>query len=300
MTNNLMTNNLMTNNLIPSSVVDNLTTNNIEREKMISLPIKSMDSNIIEEKEKIIKKKRYEAISSSDNEINSYGDREDKPFDMLSGESSDISTPYVEINGNYYCKDKSSYVSFMDVCSYSDATLFLLKDGNIICERNNNRNIITNNVILIKITSFNGYLYGLEEDNKLYMLSNDMLFSNKWMWNKVNWVPKNIKHISSTYDTKYLWIQTEDTGYLYDDVDHLIFDCYDYKLKRVYGRDVDNYIEIDKNKNIAIVTPGNYIIENIHDAVLSYYNEVVSINLSEINIYRGITVVNWRPYFIRY
>jgi len=247
------------------------------------------------------KKINNEDVTSLDDEVNSYGKRDDRGFDILSGDSTTetiISTPYVEKNGNYYCKDSSHTSHVIDVCSYSDATIFLLNNGNIICERENNKKKMTNNIILIRITSFNGYLYALGKDKLLYILPNDLFFSDIWIWNPIDWTPSEIIHISSTYNSEFLWIQTLDTGYLYDDIDHLILECNNYKLKRVYGRNNETYIEIDNDKHTATIYPGKKIVENIYDATLSYYDDLMPIKMNERNTYRGVTIVNWNPYFI--
>jgi len=264
-------------------------------------------------------------ITSTDNEENSSGDLTDTPFDVRSGESTEstyinknignVSTPCHEKDGVYYCRanineDEKQHSSVIDVCSYSSATVFLLQNGNIICEISNDdgtdimRHKASNNIMLKKITSFNGYLHGLGVDNKLYILQNNYFLSNNWIWNLADWTPINIVHISTTHDSSYLWIQTKDgnisSGLLYNNQKSLI-DKNTYSntdIRRIYGKDINNYIEIDSNKHIATVFPGNKTLNNIYDAALSYYDEVIAIHPSESNKYKGITIVNWNPYYI--
>jgi len=276
-----------------------------------------IETSILQE----MKNRNYNPITEStlDDEINSDGTHIDAPFDVRSAETlqddpgySSVSTPCEEREGVYYCRSNKvemiqgsiGHSPVIDVCSYSNATIFLLEDGNIICEmdqneKNKRRYRASNNVRLIRITSFNGYLYGVGFDQRLYTLPNNLFPTTIWLWNLVDWSPTNIKTISSTYDTSYLWIQTDSMGYLYNAPGVIKSQSTISGFKRVYGRDVNHYIDIDINKYIATVHPGNVLVNNVYDGVLSYYDEVIAIHPSEQNEYHGITIVNWRPYYIR-
>jgi len=282
--------------------------------------------------------------SSVDYEINSVGNFTDGPFDIRSGTSTDnrdgiitsVSTPCEMKDGVYYCRNdhninaKDNYLSefhndslnnhhgsaVIDVCSYSNATIFLLEDGNIICDvKDQDGNVLqigskcnditskryrtSNNIKLRRITSFNGYLYGVCYDDKLYTLPNNLFPTLVWIWNYCDWAPSNIKHISSTHNSDHIWIQTNTTGFLYSNPNlSPITVSYPYG-KRVYGRDIDHYIDIDPNNCTAKITPSGIIVNNVYDAALSYYDEVVAIHPSDRSEYRAITIVNWAPYYIR-
>lgn len=297
--------------------------------------------NIIDQMQEVSVREKVRRVYSddtSDDEINSNGDYTDAAFDVRSGESTDnknfsqacnsasqdssrncgdiasVSTPCEEKDGVYYCRnDKSDIIQQMDidhnhhspvidVCSYSNATIFLLEDGNIICEIKDpiyKRYRASNSIKLLRITSFNGYIYGVGTDNKLYNLPNSYLPTTNWIWNISEWAPINIKYISSTHDSSYLWIQTNDFGYLYNSPTALISKIQCNGMKRVYGRDVEHYIDIDPHNYSATIHPGDILVHNVYDGALSYYDEVVAIHPSERNDYRAITIVNWRPYYIR-
>lgn len=304
----------------------------------------NMDREKIHEIPKDINRSRKKRVVSEtdvtpiDYEINSDGNYTDPPFDVRSGDSTDkintrrtlaalagnnviesVSTPCEEKDGVYYCRNlinikelhqpwqehKTTYHSpVIDVCSYSNATLFLLDDGNIICEINENsdrRYRTSNNIKLRKITSFNGYLYGVSVDKILYTLPNAYFadHNNNWIWSIVNWAPRDIKHISSTHDGSHIWIQTNSTGYLYNNPNVIIDKIPYHDGKRVYGRDNKHYIDIKASDNNAYVFPGNNLHHNIYDAALSYYDEVIAIHPSEKSEYRSIVIVNWHPYYIR-
>jgi hypothetical protein len=105
--------------------------------------------------------------------------------------------------------------------------------------------------------------------------------------------------MSATYNGEYLWVQTDDNiGYLYDKPDNFIEKLIDVYDKRVYGKDEKNYVEINESKHTAVITPGNYKIDNIYDAALSYYNEIVTININEKEKYKKVVSVNWKLYYL--
>jgi len=282
------------------------------------------DDKRLPSKMKIINKYKNE-LSSVDDEINSNCDRLDIPFDIRSQYSDNInedninetnvSIPYNEKNGIYYCRNnKIDIISntesskVIDICTYSTSTVFLLENTDITIENSNdvkNENKIIkrykkkNNIKLNRITTFHGYIYGLGANGYLYILQNISFESANWLWEKIEWSVNNIIHISSTYNGEYLWVQAENNiGYLYDEPNNIIEKVIDVFDKRVYGRDVKNYVDINENKHTAIITPSKYKIDNIYDAALTYYNELVAINIDEKEKYKKVVIINWKLYYL--
>jgi hypothetical protein len=264
--------------------------------------------------------------TSLDDEINSGGDYIDAPFDVRSAETprdmmssfrqedfstAAVSSPYEDKNGIYYCRNQkketisndNSHSPVIDVCSYSNAVLFLLEEGNIMCEIKSSdtkhRYKTSNNIRLTRITSFSGYLHGVGVDNLLYTLPNDLFSTTNWIWVLTEWAPKEIEHISSTYDSKHIWIQTSGIGYLYNSPGVVVVKAQCSGIKRVYGRDIDHYIDINPVKHTATIYPGETFVPDVYDGALSYYDELVAIRPSESSDYKSISIVNWRPYYIR-
>lgn len=278
-----------------------------------SMPLQSPDQSML-------RRHRIMAeISSTDDEINSDGRHTDAPFDIRSGESTDahpissVSTPCAEKDGVYYCRnnpvdtvgpiagDSENSSPVIDVCSYSTAVVFLLEDGHIICENTATakRYRTNNNVQLCRIVGFSGYLYGVGVDQHLYTLPNTHFSTNNWNWTAVAWFPGIIQHICTTHDGSYLWIQTETTGYLYHTPNQVQLKQSCRNVKRVYGRDADHYLEINLLESTATIYPEGKVVQNVYDGALSFYDEVIAIHPSESREYRGITIVNWQPYYIR-
>ena len=259
------------------------------------------------------------SLSSDDDEENSDGERFDQPFDIRSDETDDnsVSTPCMEKNGIYYCRNNSIPVvknpdgmthssPVIDVCSYSNATVFLLADGHVICEieacdsnASTHRYRTNNSVMLSRIFSYDGYLYGLSRTGKLYSLPNGYFSSSNWMWKPVTWGPENIVWASCTYNNSHLWLQTATNGYLYGSKSALISQVEYVNKRRILGKDLKHYIDIDSATHTALVVPSGEKLTGIIDAALSYYDEVVPITLQEIKQYWGIRMVNWKPYYLR-
>lgn len=248
--------------------------------------------------------RRKLSISSSDDENNSEGYHEDLPFDIRSDETDrSVSTPCQVREGNYYCRTEQNFSSsspVVDVCSYSNFTAYLLQDYNIICEDDKSgRSRKTSSVQLVRIISFNGYLYGLSKEGKMYFLSNDSIESSNWTWTFCNWTISNIIHISSTYDGLFIWLQTASTGYLYNSDYNLVSQTPAKDIRRVYGKDVNNYVDLNQNKFIATTYPSGSVSHSVYDCALSYHNELVCIDAVDAKEYNRIVMVNWKPYYIR-
>jgi hypothetical protein len=205
----------------------------------------------------------------------------------------------------YFCNKEDEYylcAGIIDVCSFSNFTLFLLENGNIIKETNSHheKTEIKNNIIFMRIFPFNGYLHAIDRNGYLYSLSNNYLNFTEWKWEKCIWFKDRIKYASTTLDNKYLLLQTYNKSFLFDKAHEQFIKEFDLKnVRRVYGKDPDHYIDINTNDQNCIIYPQEKILENIHDAALNYHNEVVVINSENYDGFLKITIVDWIPYFIR-
>lgn len=268
-----------------------------------------------------------DSTNSVGSDNNPYRERFEIQSDADTNESSSsndsihtVTTPYEEHDGVYYCHRYNNHIStkpkknhrntsvseihrksVIDVCSYSDSTLFLMDDGDIIKEKTDRVKVrISNNVKLVRITSYNGYMYGLDRNGKLYHLPNSNLGNKSWTWLECDFTKniKNITHISSTLDGSHLWLQTATEGYLFDEQGDEI-EKFETKHKRVYGINKDHYMDIDQKACKAEIYPKRKIEHNIYDGALSYHNEVVAIHPDEKHQFIGVAIVNWKPYFVR-
>lgn len=236
---------------------------------------------------------------STDDEVNSNGSYTDDLFDIRSGSSTTDSIDSVDsvrvIQNKPIVNERINNIAVIDVCSYSDSVIFLLDNGYIIVEQNNVRRTIRTNVKLRRIISFSGYIYGIGQNQKLYVLPH---FSHdNWQFQHVDWAPEKLIHISITHSSSYLWLQTDTTGYLYDTPGTLLSEM-TYHGRRIYGRDLEHYIDLDVDKHTIEVHPTLETKENVYDAALSYYDDVLVIDVKDSDKFIGIAMVNWKPYYI--
>jgi hypothetical protein len=95
-----------------------------------------------------------------------------------------------------------------------------------------------------------------------------------------------------------MWLQTKKTGYLYEKpqvVKHKINTI----NRRVYGKNIDHYIDINPKTSVGNLHPGNKIIYDIWDAALTFDDQLKIIHSHESNLYKAIVIVNWKPFYIK-
>lgn len=189
---------------------------------------------------------------------------------------------------------KNSCDNILDAVNFSNYIIYLtVSNTTSISDR-----IITNNIKLRKLVSFAGYLYGLS-GGLLYTLTNEQLVKNNWNWTKVNWAASNINTISASLDSSVLWIHDGRYGYIYTNPGTIRSKIeYPKHMKRVYGKDGVSYIDIDQNIFRANIHPTGASMNDIYDGVMNYDGSVVAITPTQKDTYRGIVLVNWRPYYL--
>lgn len=206
----------------------------------------------------------------------------------------------------------------IDVCSYSESIIYLLKDGTILCEikgessgkRIATKNKVKNNISISRVINFSGYLHALDVSGNLYRLENDHYKTNEWIWELCDWCVRGIFHLSTTLDDKLLWVQVKEddsdkvVGYIYggnsgDKPSIQKTEPMKNGFIRVYGKDIKSYVEIDlKNKTCIVSTKKKEKLQGVYYAVLGYYDDPVILESSMIKKYREIRIVNWQPYYL--
>jgi len=225
-------------------------------------------------------------------ESNSIGDGGPTFFDVSSA-STEIMMDKNEI--------KTKISNIIDCCSYSIENLFLIKDSHIICEHIDKKTIrkISNNRILTNIIYFSGNVYGKDKKGQLYILSTKHYESFYWIWEPVDWVPKNIQHLSVTLDQKYLFIQTFDKSYLFNDK-HSKPEIIKTNHRRIYGKNKNTYLEIDNHDHCHIIIDDVNIktIRNIISGVIDCYDNINLLSRSDLDKYCDIKILNHKYYYI--
>lgn len=188
----------------------------------------------------------------------------------------------------------------IDVTNYSDSTLALTQDGRIIRETDHRggMEMVANNVRLKRLEAFNGTLYGVSVDGRVFALNNDTFRTRKWHWNLTPF-PSGVTHTSATLNGKHFWVQTNDRGILYDRDLNIVERQDTRNRKRVYGDNRDLYIEINTRDHAAVLQPNGTEISNVAGAVITHDDKVKILKPNEMNKYSDIRLVNWQPAYIR-
>lgn len=281
--------------LMNNPMTNNTNENKIKKEK------KNQDKNDIKS---IMKKKDdcpdcYDKIKLKDEniiDISLISSSSESIFDIDSSSSDSLDDYDFQGNKNFY--------NITSITKFSDFLINTIKDGKIFI-KNKEDNIITiNSDIKSKmIISFNGYLYSLSFDDYLYFLNNDYIDKTDWKWDKViieNPKNNNISYISSTLDNKYLWIQNYDKGYLLDKNLKKKYETHISRgVIRKYGKDKDNYVEINTDKDIAIVYPNGKKKRNVLNCVIDYYNNLRCITQDNKHKYDDICIIDGNATYIK-
>jgi hypothetical protein len=184
--------------------------------------------------------------------------------------------------------------SAIDVTSYSDAILFLVKCGDIVRTSNGKTIHTKNNIVLSRIFPFAGYLHGLSHGT-LYELDMLTYATDKWTWVPCSWAVLGIHHLSATSDGNYLWLQTISRGLLYDKNRKVITEL-TMETKRIYGHTNTIFMDINTKTDEALVNDDGkeYTVTDIHDGIIDYYGKVVPAETGTV-----VRLVNWKPMIVR-
>lgn len=184
--------------------------------------------------------------------------------------------------------------NILDICGYSKYIVYLLNDHTFQIQESieDEPRIIKCDLHVVSIASFEGHLYALA-NGKLYKLDNNTLESNTWSFIKVSWSPDSIIDISVPHNRKIIWIRCKDYGYIYD-TEGTQMDSVRSPSRRIYGVDEHNYITIHNNSGVLL--PGNQVIKDIRDAIITHEGELFTVSVRDK--YKMIKMIDWKPYYI--
>lgn len=183
------------------------------------------------------------------------------------------------------------------MCTFSNETLYLTREGFIYGDSHHHMRKIQANRHLLRIIVFDGQLYGLTK-HELAILSIDYYDTSFWVFKKVKWAPCDIVYVNTTLDEDYLWIQTKNKCYL--------IDCQGYKKKiktchkRVYGKNIKNYLEFNNQFECHIVINDKRMetVKGVMSGVMDYRNQIYFVDLNQQYLYCDVRLVNDKPYYI--
>lgn len=191
--------------------------------------------------------------------------------------------------------------------------ILLLNNGDIILDKNNSLKFIKSNIPMRYLIRFENHIYGISsgfqgghfdsnDPGLLYKL-NSREASLKWTWTLQEWAPKNIIHISNTYDFNYLWLQDNTyKGYLYKYIfpkqASLQEEIQLQQRFRNYGNNIESYVEFSPGEKEAILYPTQLKIENVFYSIILPDESIFNIDLKDINKFCLIRVINKKPVYV--
>jgi hypothetical protein len=189
-----------------------------------------------------------------------------------------------------------------DFCTHGEDIILLFESGNCLRRSSTGDKKIENGISLDNIESYNGYIHGISQ-GCLYVLNHASYHNDDWMWEKCQWAPSNIYHISTTLCSTYIWLQYNSSGnklgILYNK-NILTDDVYKMNDKiRSYGKDKFCYVEINKLSYQAKVYPSKQKFKNVCCGLLTYHNEFISVNRAQNQKFKNVKLMNWKPFYIK-
>ena len=169
-------------------------------------------------------------------------------------------------------------------CTFSNASI-LVFNNQLIKEINNIRHRIKSNITILEIVVYQGFLYALSCDKKLYRLINEAYNTDSWNWTKVD-LNLDITHISATLDQQHLWLQSDNLGGFY------LAEFSKIDFFRNYGFTKEDYLDIYFDR----VLYKDEIFTNVLDAILDGHNHLHLILKNDK--FTKLVLLNWIVYHV--
>ena len=187
----------------------------------------------------------------------------------------------------------------IDVINYSDTIVYLYKDGTLSSGKELHSDTpIATKLRFSGLAIYDGYLIGLS-NGKIYNLDTDTYENSRWKFIKYLEV-NNVERIGSTLSGEAFYYQTKDTIMLITS-NGTKSTPFPSDMKRVYGYDVETYIDINLVQKTAVFYPSGKKYEDVLDAVIDTHGNVITLTVSDgiTKGYSGLKMVNWNPYHLK-
>ena len=195
----------------------------------------------------------------------------------------------------------------LDLCHFSSYIIYLHEGGYATRETINKEQSANTEKVPVKmnikptsLAKHRGNLYSLQ-NGRLYMIDISTLTTGIWKWNPCSWSPLNILYMSATTDGKHLYLQTSEYDILYDSSLNEVSRTQYQGVRRVYGYDLQTYIDIDIDSSTGVYHAGTKqeILTDLVDAIILHNGKVVSISTADSSLYSRIRLIQWRPWYIK-
>lgn len=191
-------------------------------------------------------------------------------------------------------KRSKTPLNISDITEYSDMALTLLQSGDIIISRKGSKGkSATSNVHLKCIEGFNEHVFGVDEEGNVLSLDVTTIKSRRLVWNPVTWNPPiGATHLTKTLNDEYFVVQNDKKGVIYD-TNMKLYSSYDVKNTiRVYGSDLQHYVEFDTENKEGYSMPDNKTYENVGYASMRFDGSVSIIPADSKQFYK-CKLIDW-------
>ena len=177
-----------------------------------------------------------------------------------------------------------------DIVTYKGSDCILTKNGFI----SHSDNVYLSPIKLDRLEAINDNLIGISS-GKCYVASVSGL---KLSWKRLNEFPSNVVHTCVTRSEGHIWVQTDDTGYLFDSSLQLVEKCEVNGYRRNYGIDTANYINSSLDRNEIEIHSNQSKMSKSSKYTVYNLNGKCTIPAKVDSNYRDIRVTNSGVYYI--
>jgi len=219
-------------------------------------------------------------------------DVQSSEYDSDSEDEVEVSSPIVQrYSGPQFFTMGTSCKYVLDAVTFSSWNLWLEASNTIRVQDGSKNKKVTLNESIKQLCSFADNLYGLSNSGLLYKI--DPGKTNEWKCTKVSWAPENIIFISSTYDDENMWLQSNNTGYLFESSFRLLEEVTIKGKYRIYGMDKNNYAVYDYVNKVSSYEDSR--ISNTKYCLLDSHNRLYVIRDDK---HSKIVLVQWNPIYV--
>ena len=116
----------------------------------------------------------------------------------------------------------------------------------------------------------------------------------------IDYIEDRIIHIYKTLCGKHLYIQSYSKGSVFNEKMQRVKKCDTNNCIRIYGKDINNYVDCDDSVNIINVNKNRSkrTIRNTSYGILNSYGKLLKLEDTEYETYKMIKIIKNVPYYI--
>lgn len=219
-------------------------------------------------------------------------DVQSSEYDSDSDDEVEVSSPTVQkYSGPQFFTMGTSCKHVLDAVTFSSWNLWLETSSTIRVQDGSKNRKITLSESIKQLCTFADNLYGLSTSGMLYKIDSGK--TNEWKCTKVSWAPEDIIFISSTYDDENMWIQSNNTGYLFESSFRLLEEVTIRGKYRIYGMDKNHYAVYDYVNKVSSYEDSR--VSNTKYCLLDSHNRLYVIRDDK---HSKIVLIQWNAMYV--